>query len=531
MAKKILYGNDAKEAIQKGIEKLANAVKITLGPKGKNVALKSEYSAPVIINDGVSIAKEIVLEDEFENLGAELLKEVAMKTNDIAGDGTTTATVLAYNMVKEGMKNIAAGSNPILIKKGMQKALDETIKNIKEISQSINSNEQIKEIATISANDKEIGELICRAIDMIGKEGVITVDESKSMNTNLNIVEGLKIDSGYISSYMVNDNLKMEEVLENPYILISNKKVTSVQEIVPLIEKVASQNRPLLLIVDDIEGEALATLIVNKLRGNFNSVAIKAPSFGDRRKEILEDIALVTGGKMLDEEILVDLKDINTEDLGTAKSVKISKDSTIILRGNGDSVKIEEKIEETKNTLLTKNDDEEIKILRKRLARLLGGIAVIEVGAATQTELNEKKLRIEDALSATRAAIEEGVVEGGGRAYITALKRMTNFMNTLNDEERVGAQIVFRALERPLYQIAQNAGANGDIVVEKVKESPENIGYDAINNTYVNMKEKGIIDPTKVTRTALENAVSISSMILTTDVAICPSNVAQNQET
>ena len=522
MTKKILYGNEAKEAIQRGITKLADAVKITLGPKGKNVALKSEFTPPVIINDGVSIAKEIVLEDEVENLGAELLKEVAMKTNDIAGDGTTTATVLAYNMVNEGMKNITAGANPILIRKGMQKALDEAVKNIKEISQNISSNEQIREIATISANDSEIGDLISRAIDMIGKEGVITVDESKSINTKLNIVEGVRIDSGYISSYMVNDSMKMEEVLENPYILISNKKISNVQEILPIIEKVSGQNRPLLLIVEDIEGEALATLIVNKLRGTFNSVAIKAPSFGDRRRELLEDIAIVTGGKLIDEEVLVDLKEVTLEDLGSAKTIKISKETTIIIiQGKGDSLKIEAKIEEIKNNILAQSDEEEIKNLRKRLARLLGGIAVIEVGAATQTELNEKKLRIEDALSATRAAIEEGVVEGGGRAYITVIERMKNFLNTLNNEERIGTQIVLKAMEKPLYQIAQNSGANGDVIVEKVKESPSNIGYDARKDTFVNMKENGIIDPTKVTRTALENAVSISSMILTTDAAIC----------
>lgn len=521
MAKKILYGNEAKEAIQRGITKLADAVKITLGPKGKNVALKSEFTPPVIINDGVSIAKEIVLEDEIENLGAELLKEVAMKTNDIAGDGTTTATVLAYNMVNEGMKNITAGANPILIKKGMQKALEKAVENIKEISQNISSNEQIREIATISANDYEIGDLICRAIDMIGKEGVITVDESKSINTNLSIVEGLRINSGYISSYMVNDSLKMEETLENPYILVSNKKISNVQEILPLIEKVSSQNRSLLLIVEEIEGEALATLIVNKLRGTFNSVAIKAPSFGDRRREMLEDIAIVTGAKLIDEEMLLDLKEVSLEDLGSAKSVKVSKENTIIMKGKGDSIKLESKIEETKNNILAQSDEEEIKNLRKRLARLLGGIAVIEVGAATQTELNEKKLRIEDALSATRAAIEEGVVEGGGRAYITVIERMKTFLNTLEEEERIGAQIVLKAMEAPLYQIAQNSGANGDVIVEKVKESPENIGYDARNNVFVNMKENGIIDPTKVARTALENAVSISSMILTTDTAIC----------
>ena len=511
--KKILYGNEAKEAILRGVEKLSNAVNITLGPKGKNVALKGEFSSPVIINDGVSIAKEIQLDDEIENLGAELLKEVALKTNDIAGDGTTTATVLAHSMVKEGMKNITAGANPVQIRNGMNKTLKEAIKVIKEISQTIESNDQIKEIAVISSGDYEIGNLISTAINMIGKEGVITVDESKTTNTNLN--------SGYISSYMVGDNMKMEEVLENPYILISNKKITSVQEVLPLIEKVSQTNRPLVLIVEDIEGEALATLIVNKIRGTFNSIAVKAPSFGEERRQILEDIAIVTGGNLIDDEILSDLKEVSLADLGSAKSVKISKDSTIILRGNGKEEKITQKIEDTKNSILAQSSEDEIKKLRRRLARLLGGIAVIEVGAATQTELNEKKLRIEDALSATRAAIEEGIVEGGGRAYITVENRIKGFVNRLIEGERVGGNIVLKALEKPLYYIAENAGQNGDIIVEKVKESKEEIGYNANENVLVNMKEEGIIDPTKVTRTALENAVSISSMILTTDAAIC----------
>ena len=518
--KKILYGNDAKEAILRGVEKIANAVNITLGPKGKNVALKSEYSSPVIINDGVSIAKEVVLEDEVENLGAELLKEVALKTNDIAGDGTTTATVLAYSMVKEGMKNITAGANPVHIRNGMNKTLKESVKIIKKISKSVESNEQIKEVAIISSGDITIGNLIYNAIDMIGKEGIITVDESKTSETKLNIVEGLRIDSGYISSYMVEDNVKMEESLENPYILITNKKITNVQDILPIIEKVSSTNRPLVFIVEDIEGEALATLIVNKMRGNFNSIAIKAPSFGEGRREILEDIAIATGGKFLDEEIQVDLKDVKLEDLGSAKSIKVTKDSTIILRGKGKDENISKKIEEIKNNILLESQETEVKRLRKRLARLLGGVAVIEVGAATQTELNEKKLRIEDALSATRASIEEGIVDGGGTAYMIVQNEVKGFVNSLREEERIGGNIVLKALEKPLYYIAENAGQNGDIIVEKVKENNK-IGYNANTNTFVNMKEEGIIDPTKVTRTALENAVSISSMILTTDAAIC----------
>lgn len=519
--KKILYGNDAKEAILRGVDKLGNAVNITLGPKGKNVALKSEYSSPVIINDGVSIAKEVVLQDEIENLGAELLKEVALKTNDIAGDGTTTATVLAQSMVKEGMKNITAGANPVQIRNGMNKTLKEAVKSIKEISQKIESNEQIKEIAVISSGDLEIGKLIYEAIDMIGKEGVITVDESKTTETNLNIVEGLKLNSGYISSYMVADNMNMEEVLENPYILITNKKIANVQEILPIIEKVSKTSRPLVLIVEDIEGEALATLIVNKMRGTFNSIAIKAPSFGEGRREILEDISIATGGKFIDEEIQLDLKELELDDLGSAKSVKVSKDSTIILRGCGKEEIITKKIEETKTSILSEANESEISRLRRRLARLLGGVAVIEVGAATQTELNEKKLRIEDALSATRAAIEEGIVDGGGRAYITVANKIRGFVNSLKEEERVGGNIVLKALEKPLYYIAENAGQNGDIVVEKVKENKEGLGYNANQNILVNMKDEGIIDPTKVTRTALENAVSISSMILTTDAAIC----------
>ena len=518
--KKILYGNDAKEAILRGVEKIANAVNITLGPKGKNVALKSEYSSPVIINDGVSIAKEVVLEDEVENLGAELLKEVALKTNDIAGDGTTTATVLAYSMVKEGMKNITAGANPVHIRNGMNKTLKESVKIIKKISKSVESNEQIKEVAIISSGDITIGNLIYNAIDTIGKEGIITVDESKTSETKLNIVEGLRIDSGYISSYMVEDNVKMEESLENPYILITNKKITNVQDILPIIEKVSSTNRPLVFIVEDIEGEALATLIVNKMRGNFNSIAIKAPSFGEGRREILEDIAIATGGKFLDEEIQIDLKDVKLEDLGSAKSIKVTKDSTIILRGKGKDENISKKIEEIKNNILLESQESEVKRLRKRLARLLGGVAVIEVGAATQTELNEKKLRIEDALSATRAAIEEGIVDGGGTAYMIVQNEVKGFVNSLREEERIGGNIVLKALEKPLYYIAENAGQNGDIIVEKVKENNK-IGYNANTNTFVNMKEEGIIDPTKVTRTALENAVSISSMILTTDAAIC----------
>lgn len=517
--KKILYGIDAKEAILRGVEKLANAVSITIGPKGKNVALKNEYSSPVIINDGVTIAKEIELDDEIENMGAELLKEVAMKTNDIAGDGTTTATILAYQMVKEGMKNIVSGANPVKIRNGMNSTLKEVVREIKHKSIKINSNDQIKEIAIISSGDEEIGNIISRAIDMIGKEGIITIDESKTTHTELNIVEGLKIDNGYISSYMMGDNVKSEEVLENPYILLCNRKISNIQEILPIVEKVSQSGRPLLMIVDDIEGEALATLIINKVRGTFNSIAVKAPSFGEGRRDILEDIAVATGTIIIDEDRILDIKNINLEDLGSAKTVKISKDSTIILRGNGDPHLIEEKIEKIKEEILEQNDEAEIKRLRKRLSRLLGGVAVIEVGATTQTELNERKLRIEDALSATRAAIEEGIVDGGGKTYIDVQKEIKGFVQRLEAEERVGGEIVLKALEKPLYQIAENAGKNGDVIVQKVKDM--GAGYDASNDSFCDMKQKGIIDPTKVTRTAIENAVSIASMILTTDVAIC----------
>ena len=524
MSKVIKYGTEAKNSMLNGIEKLTDAVKITLGPKGKNVALKTEFNSPVIINDGVSIAREIILEDEFENIGAELLKEVAIKTNDVAGDGTTTATVLAYHMIKEGMKNITAGANPIEIKKGMQETLKEAITNLKKMSKSITTNDEIKEIATISANDKEIGILIAKAIEMIGKEGVITVEESKTFDTNLNIVEGIKINSGYISSYMLSDSTKSEEILDNPYILITNKKITNIQELLPLIDKIVQKNRPILVIADEIEGEALATLLVNKVRGVFNCVAIKAPSFGDKRKSILEDIAIVCDGTLIDDEILYDLREVELEMLGTAKTIKISRENTVILQGNGDSVKIENKIEEIKNKILSEKDEIEIKSLRDKLSRLLGGVAVIEIGAATETELNEKKLRLEDALSATHAGIEEGIVIGGGIAYIRVADDIKTFVERLSNDERVGGKIILQALEKPLYQIAENSGENGYIVVEKVRKLSENYGYDALKNTYINMKEEGIIDPTKVERTALENAVSIASMILTTDAIVSEKN-------
>jgi len=518
--KEIVCGKEAKKKMFSGIEKLASVVGCTLGPKGKNVALKSEFSDPVIINDGVSIAKEIELEDPIENLGASLIKEVALKTNDVAGDGTTTATILAYSMVNEGIRQIESGANEVKIRNGMNKALEKSLEILKNISQRVDSNDEIREIAKISSGSEEAGNLIFEAINMIGKEGVITTEESKTNKTSLDIVEGTRISSGYISSYMI-DNEFLEEDLENPYILITNKKVNNVDEILPIIEKVNETERPLVLIVEDIEGEALATLIVNKMRKTFNSVAVKAPSFGEGRNEILEDVALVTGGKFLDSQIITSLRDVNLEDLGQADLVKISKDNTIILRGKANKDKLESKIEKIKKEILTKDNDYEVTQLKKRLARLLGGIALIQVGAQTQTELKEKKLRIEDALCATRAAIEEGIVNGGGVAYIEIEKELINYIKSLDEDERCGADVVLKSLEKPLYFIAQNSGQSGQLVVEKVKENNNLLGYDALNNKYVNMKKSGIIDPAKVVRIALESAVSISSLILTTDACVC----------
>lgn len=518
--KEIVYGKDAKKKMFIGIEKLARAVSCTIGPKGKNVALKNEFSDAQIINDGVTIAKEVELEDSVENLGASLLKEVALKTNDVAGDGTTTATVLAYSMVKEGIKQIEAGANEVKIRNGMNKAKKKCVEILLKNAQKIDSNDEIREIATISSGSAETGKLIFDAINMIGKEGVITTEESKTSDTKLEIVEGVKINSGYISSYMIDEDA-IEENLDNPYILITNRKISSVGEILLLIEKVSKENRPLVLIVEDIDGEALATLIVNKMRGTFNSIAVKAPSFGEGRREILEDIALVTGGKFIDSQVPIDLKDIELIDLGQARNIKVSKSETIILEGNGHKNELESKIETVKRQILSSSVESEIQNLRKRLARLLGGIAVINVGAQTQTELNEKKMRIDDALCATRAALEEGIVSGGGIAFLECEKELKNYILTLVEDEKIGANIVLKSLEKPLYYIAENAGQNGDLIVQKIKEGECKFGFDANNNIYVNMKEKGIIDPTKVCRIALESAVSISSLILTTDAAIC----------
>ncbi len=511
MEKIITFEAKAREKLFSGIEKLSKAVEVTLGPKGKNVAIRNDFGVSQIINDGVSIAKEIELEDEIENMGAELLKEVALKTNDIAGDGTTTATVLAYNMVKEGMKNIASGANPVEIRKGMNIAKDIAIDCINNISESISSNNQIKEIASISAGDSFIGNIIYQGIDKVGKDGVVTIEESKTTETKLNVLEGFRVDSGYISSYMVRDDGKNMEEMNNPFVLILNKEVSNFQEILPVIEKVAPTNRPLLLIVEDMDSDALANVLLNKVRGTFNSIAIKSPSFGKVQEEILEDIAYVTNTKVYDSNSISELKNIELKDLGIAKTIKVYKEQTVIFP-------IDERKEEIQKRIEVLNKDKEN---NARVKRLSGKVAQIEVGAATQTELIEKKLRIEDALSATQAALKEGIVPGSAKAYIIASKKIGEIINELSGDEKIGANIVKVSLEKPLYVIARNAGVNADIVLEKVKETKNlNDGYDASTNTFGDLRKKGIIDPTKVEKTALENAVSISSLLITTDCAI-----------
>ena len=517
--KEIVYGKKAKDRLFAGIEKLAKVVIPTLGPKGKNVALKDEFSDAIIVNDGVTIAKEVELEDPVENLGANLIKEAALKTNDLAGDGTTTATVLAYSMVKDGLQKIESGANEVIIRSGMNKALDISIECLKKMSQELESGEQIRLVANLSSGSEEVGKLIYDALNMIGNDGIITTEESKTSDTKLEIVEGLKIDSGYISSYLVDENISAQD-LENPYILVTNKKISNFQEILPIAQKVSESGRSLVLIVQDIDGEALATLIINKMRGTLNSIAIKAPSFGQNRKDILEDVAISVGSDFIDEESPVDLRELSLENLGTAKSVKITKDSTIILNGSAKIDVLDSKIESIKRQILQTGVSTEIQLLRKRLARLLGAVAVIQVGAQTQTELNEKKLRVEDALCATRAAIEEGIVIGGGCAYIGIANMLEDYINSLDDEEKIGAKIVQKALEKPLYYIAQNSGVSGELIVQKIKEK-NNYFYDANSNSIVNYDDEQIIDPTKVERVALESAVSIASMILTTDGVIC----------
>ena len=520
MAKEIKYGEDARKSLLDGVNKLADTVKVTLGPKGRNVVLDKSFGAPLITNDGVTIAKEIEFENAYENMGAGLVKEVSIKTNDVAGDGTTTATVLAQKMIKEGVKNIAAGGDPMAIKRGMDKALNVAIDSLKNISSSVNGKEDIGRVASISANNEEIGNLIADAMEKVSKDGVITIEESKTSNTEVKVVEGMQFDKGYISPYLVTNTEKMETVMENPYILLTDKKITNIQEILPVLEELMNQSGKLLIIADDIEGEALSTLVLNKLRGVLNVVAVKAPSFGDTRKDILEDIAVLTGGKVITEDLGLEFKDVTIADLGRARQIKVQKDSTIIVDGAGDKKQIADRVKhikaEIENTLSSYDKEK----LQDRLAKMSGGVAVIEVGAATEVEMKEKKLRIEDALSATKAAVEEGIVVGGGTAYINIIPEVEKLLDKVTDEEKIGVKIVLSALEEPVRQIATNAGLEGAIILDRVKNEKPGIGFDAKEEKYVDMKKAGIVDPTKVTRSALQNAESVASMILTTEAAV-----------
>ena len=520
MAKDIKYSDEARKALEAGVNKLANTVKVTLGPKGRNVVLDKSYGTPLITNDGVTIAKEIELEDPFENMGAQILKEVATKTNDVAGDGTTTATVLAQAMIREGMKNLAAGANPIILRKGMKKATDVAVDAIVKMSSKITSKEQIARVAAISAGDDTVGQLVADAMEKVGNNGVITVEESKSMKTELELVEGMQFDRGYISAYMCTDMDKMEAVLEDPYILITDKKISNVQEILPLLEQVVQSGAKLLIIAEDVEGEALTTLVLNKLRGTFQCVAVKAPGYGDRRKAMLQDIAILTGGKVITEEVGLELKEATLDMCGRAKSVKVQKENTIIVDGLGDKKEIEARIKQIKTQIEETTSEFDKEKLQERLAKLSGGVAVIKVGAATETEMKESKLRMEDALAATRAAVEEGIVAGGGSAFIHASKEVAKLADTLDGDEKTGANIILKALEAPLYCIVENAGLNGSVVINKVKESKVGIGFDALTEQYVDMVEAGILDPTKVTRSALQNATSVASTLLTTESVV-----------
>lgn len=519
MAKQILFSAEARRAMQKGVDILADTVKVTLGPKGRNVVLDKKFGSPLITNDGVTIAREIELEDAFENMGAQLVKEVATKTNDVAGDGTTTATVLAQAIVREGIKNVTSGANPILIRNGIKLAVDRAVDEIKKISKNVNGKQDISRVASISAGDSEVGELIADAMEKVGNEGVITVEESKNMDTVLEVVEGMQFDRGYISPYMVTDAEKMEASLEDPYILITDKKISNIQEILPILEQIVQQGKKLLIIAEDIEGEALATLVVNRLRGTFTCVGVKAPGFGDRRKEMLKDIAILTGGQVISEELGYDIKETTIEMLGRAESVKISKENTTIVDGKGNKNEISERVSQIRTQIDDTNSEFDKEKLQERLAKLSGGVAVVKVGAATETELKEKKLRIEDALAATKAAVEEGIVSGGGTAYVHVLRKIGNLTSNIADEQ-VGINIILRALEEPIRQIAFNAGVEGSIIIDKVKSSEDGIGYDALNGKYINMVENGIVDPAKVTRTALQNAASVASTFLTTEAAV-----------
>ena len=520
MAKDLKNGADARVAMAEGINKLADTVKITLGPKGRNVVLDKSYGAPTITNDGVTIAKEIELEDNFENMGAQLVKEVATKTNDVAGDGTTTATVLAQSMINEGMKNLAAGANPIVLRKGMKKATDTAVEAIKNMSTPVKGKEHIQNVATISSGDEEVGKMVADAMEKVSKDGVITIEESKTMKTELDLVEGMQFDRGYISAYMATDMEKMEAVLEDPFILITDKKISTIQDILPLLEQIVKMGAKLLIIAEDVEGEALTTLIVNKLRGTFSVVAVKAPGYGDRRKEMLEDIAILTGGTVISSDLGLELKDATLDQLGRAKSVKVEKENTIIVDGEGDKAALEARVAQIRKQIEETTSDFDREKLQERLAKLAGGVAVIRVGAATETEMKEAKYRMEDALNATRAAVEEGIIPGGGSAYIHASKKVAKVVDELDGDEKTGAQIVLKALESPLYQIADNAGLNGSVIVNKVKESKEGVGFDAYTEEYVDMIKQGILDPTKVSRSALQNATSVASSFLTTEAAV-----------
>ena len=520
MAKEIKYGTEARKALEEGVNKLANTVSVTIGPKGRNVVLDKSFGAPLITNDGVTIAKEIELEDAFENMGAQLVKEVATKTNDVAGDGTTTATVLAQAMVNEGMKNLAAGANPIILRRGMKKATDVAVEAISKMSAKVNGKDQITKVASISAGSEEVGQLVADAMEKVSNDGVITIEESKTMQTELDLVEGMQFDRGYLSAYMATDMDKMVAELDNPYILITDKKISNIQDILPILEQIVQSGARLLIIAEDVEGEALTTLVINKLRGTFNVVAVKAPGYCDRRKEMLQDIAILTGGTVISEELGLELKDTTLEQLGRCKSARIEKENTIIVDGLGDSKEIEAREAQIRSQIEETTSDFDKEKLQERLAKLAGGVAVIRVGAATETEMKENKLRLEDALAATRAAVEEGVIAGGGSAYVHASKEVAKLTENLEGDEKTGAKIILKALEAPLHKIVENAGLEGSVIVNKVRESEVGTGFDALHEEYVNMVESGILDPAKVTRSALQNATSVASTLLTTESVV-----------
>ena len=520
MAKEIKYGAEARAALEAGVDKLANTVRVTIGPKGRNVVLDKSYGAPLITNDGVTIAKEIELEDAFENMGAQLVREVATKTNDVAGDGTTTATVLAQAMIKEGMKNLAAGANPIILRKGMKKATEKAVEALAQMSKAVDGKDQIAKVAAISAGDAEVGDLVADAMEKVSKDGVITIEESKTMQTELDLVEGMQFDRGYISAYMATDMDKMEAVLDDPYILITDKKISNIQDLLPLLEQIVQAGARLLIIAEDVEGEALTTLILNKLRGTFNVVAVKAPGYGDRRKAMLEDIAILTGGQVISSELGMELKEATMDMLGRAKSVKVQKENTVIVDGYGEKDAISSRVAQIRAQIDETTSEFDKEKLQERLAKLAGGVAVIRVGAATETEMKESKLRMEDALNATRAAVEEGIISGGGSAYIHASKKVAEYAAGLEGDEKTGANVILKALEAPLYFIADNAGLEGSVIINKVRESEVGVGYDAAAEEYVDMVKSGILDPVKVTRSALQNATSVASTLLTTESVV-----------